>query len=120
MGLFDTVTNQAVVTALNLSRKAEALVANNLANYDTPGYKTETLSFQSQLAQAIAQGPAQVAQVKGQIVINPMALQPDLNSVSMTQQTTDLAKTQLLYETAVQAFNYKVTEVKIVSEGQAQ
>ncbi|WP_430626482.1 flagellar basal body protein [Sulfobacillus thermotolerans] len=44
MGLFDTVTNQAVVTTLNLSRKAEALVANNLANYDTPGYKTETLS----------------------------------------------------------------------------
>jgi flagellar basal body rod protein FlgB len=38
----------------------------------------------------------------------------------MTQQTTDLAKTQLLYETAVQAFNYKITEVKIVAEGQAQ
>lgn len=120
MGLFDTVSSQAVVAALNLSRKAEGLIANNLANYDTPGYKTETLSFQGQLKQALSQGPAQIAQVQGRVAVNTLSLQPDLNSVSLTQQTTDLAKTQLLYETAVQAFNYKVTEVKIVSEGQAQ
>ncbi|OLZ11799.1 flagellar basal body rod protein FlgB [Sulfobacillus thermosulfidooxidans] len=119
MGLFDTTASQSIITTLNLSQKAETIIANNLANYDTPGYKSESLSFQHELAAAIAKGPEAIAQVKGQVMVNTMSLQPDLNSVSMTQQTTDLAKTQLLYQTAVQAFNYKTTEIKIVSEGRA-
>ncbi|HBQ94679.1 MAG: flagellar basal body protein [Firmicutes bacterium] len=119
MALFNTTASQSVITTLNLSAKSEGMIANNLANYDTPGYKSESLSFQHQLQQALAQGPDQVAQVKGRVSVNSLALQPDLNSVSLTQQTTDLAKIQLLYQTAVQSFNYKDTEIKIVSEGRA-
>ncbi len=119
MGLYNTTATQSIVTTLNLSQKAEGMMANNLANYDTPGYKSESLSFQHQLAQAITQGPGAVSRVRGQVVVNTMALQPNLNSVSLTQQTTDLAKTQLLYQSAVQAFNYKTTEIKIVTEGRA-
>jgi flagellar basal-body rod protein FlgB len=42
------------------------------------------------------------------------------NSVAMTGQMANLAKSQLLYETAVQAYNQQVTEIKIVTEGKAQ
>ena len=117
--MFNTLSNQSVITTLNLSAKSEAMIANNLANYDTPGYKSTSLSFQHQLKQALAQGPQAVAQVKGRESVNTLSMQPDLNSVSLTQQTTDLAKMQLLYQTAVQAFNYKDTEIRIVSEGRA-
>ncbi len=119
MGLFNTLSSQSVIKTLNLSAKSEAMIANNLANYDTPGYKSESLSFQKQLNQALAQGTQAVERVKGRVSVNTLSVQPDLNSVSLTHETTDLAKIQLLYQTAVQAFNYKTTEIKIVSEGRA-
>lgn len=119
MGLFDTTTNAAVVTTLNLSRRQVLLVANNLANYDTPGYKSRALSFQSQLQSALGQGPSAVRAVTGQVVTAPGSLRPDGNNVSLTGQMTSLAEAQLLYQTSVQAFNTKVTELKIVTEGRA-
>jgi len=48
------------------------------------------------------------------------ALRTDGNSVSLTGQMVDLAKAQLTYQTAVQALNTKVTEIKIVTEGRPQ
>ncbi len=120
MGLFDNVTNQAILTTLGLSRQQETMIANNLANYDTPGYKAQGLSFQSQLAKALNQGTKAVASVTGSVTTVTGSLRPDGNSVSLTGQMADLAQAQLTYQTAVQAFNNKVTEVKIVTSGRPQ
>lgn len=120
MGLFDTVTNQAILTTLGLSRRQETMIANNLANYDTPGYKAQGLSFQSELAKALHQGSRAVASVTGSVTTVTGSLRPDGNSVSLTGQMANLAQAQLTYQTAVQAFNNKVTEVKIVTSGRPQ
>lgn len=120
MGITDTVTGAAIYTTLRMSRKAEELITNNLANYDTPGYKSQTLSFRHQLKAAIQNGPAAIANVQGAVVTQTGSLRPDGNNVSMTGQMTALAQVQLLYQTAVQAFNQKTTEMKIVTEGRPQ
>lgn len=120
MGLFNNVTNQAILTTLGLSRQQETMIANNLANYDTPGYKAQGLSFQSQLKQAMDRGTNAVASVSGTVTTLTGSLRPDGNSVSLTGQMADLAQAQLTYQTAVQAFNNKVTEVKIVTSGRPQ
>ncbi|MCY0864418.1 MAG: flagellar basal body protein, partial [Sulfobacillus sp.] len=44
MDLFNNLTDTVIVTTLNLSRQQELYIANNLANYDTPGYKAQSLS----------------------------------------------------------------------------
>lgn len=119
MGLLGNTTNLAIVQTLYLSHRQENYIANNLANYDTPGYKSQELSFQSQLSTALKQGPQAVGAVKGQVDTTTGALRADGNSVSMTGQMTDMVKAQLLYSTSVQAFNTKATEMKIVTEGQA-
>ncbi|MHB1955170.1 MAG: flagellar basal body rod protein FlgB [Sulfobacillus sp.] len=120
MGLFNTLTNQAILTTLALSRQQETIITNNMANYDTPGFKASGLSFQTQLAAALQQGPQAVAAVTGTVATQTGALRTDGNSVSLTGQMVDLAKAQLTYQTAVQALNTKVTEIKIVTEGRPQ
>lgn len=120
IGPIDNVTDAAIVQTMNLSRQQELYITNDLANYDTPGFKAQNLSFQSQLNAALSQGPSAVESVTGTVVTTPGSIAENGNSVSMTSEMTDLAQSQLLYDTAVQAYNEKVTEMKIVTEGKAQ
>lgn len=120
MGPLNNTTDAAIVATMNLSRQQELYITNDLANYDTPGYKAQNLSFQGELAQALSQGPGAVMKVAGTVVTTPGSVSNNGNSVSMTSQMSNLAQTQLLYSTAVEAYNQQVTEIKIVTEGKAQ
>lgn len=117
MGLFDTPTGAVIAQGLNLSRRQELVTANNLANYDTPGYKAVSFRFQTALRQALSGGPGAIMAVSGTTVVDRGSLRPDGNSVSMTQEMATLTQAQLLYETSVQALNQKVTDLKIVTGG---
>jgi flagellar basal-body rod protein FlgB len=118
-GGFMNVTQALVVSTLTLAQKSESLIANNLANYETPGFKASTLSFQGQLSQAMASGAQSVLDVRGTVVKSPGSLRPDGSNVSLTGQMTDLAEVQLTYQMALSAYNHHVTQTKIVTEGKA-
>lgn len=120
VGPLSNVTDAAIVATMNLSRQQELYITNDLANYDTPGFKAQNLSFQSQLSRALGQGPQAVAQVTGTVTTTPGSVGNNGNSVAMTAEMADLARSQLLYETAVEAYNEKTTAIKIVTEGKAQ
>lgn len=115
--IFNTTAGAVVTQALSLGRRQEVVLSNDLANYDTPGFKSQTLKFQSALAQAMTNGPQAVQKVSGTMVTDQGSLRPDGNSVSMTATEASLASAQLYYETAVQSFNQKTTDLKIVTEG---
>lgn len=120
IGPLNNTTDAAIVATMNLSRQQELYITNDLANYDTPGYKAQNLSFQSDLAKALKQGPNAVMQVTGTVTNTPGRTQNNGNSVSMSAQMSNLVQAQLTYETAVQAYNHETTEIKIVTEGKAQ
>jgi flagellar basal-body rod protein FlgB len=120
VGPINNLTDAAIIQTMNLSRQQELYITNDLANYDTPGFKAQNLTFQNQLAQAMQQGTGAIMRVTGTVVQTPGSVDNNGNSVSMTGQMSNLAQSQLLYETAVQAYNEKVTELKIVTEGKAQ
>ncbi len=113
------VTNALVISDLNLSQKRTNLIANNLANYETPGFKASRLSFEGALASAMNRGPSAVLAVQGTIVKSQTSLRADGNNVSLTGQMTALARAQLSYQMAVSAYNHHVTQMKIVTEGKA-
>lgn len=113
------VTQALVVSTLNLAQKSESLIANNLANYETPGFKASTLSFQGQLSQALASGAQSVLEVQGTVVKSPGSLRPDGSNVSLTGQMTALAEVQLTYQMALSAYNHHFTQTQIVTEGKA-
>lgn len=45
--------------ALNLRAERQAVLANNIANADTPGFKARDIDFSKQLDQAVSRGRAQ-------------------------------------------------------------
>jgi flagellar basal-body rod protein FlgB len=85
---------------LPLASFREALVANNIANLDTPKYHTRDVDFETELRQAQMEGPGSfephVREVRG------LVERPDGNNVDMDRESMLLAQSQLMYRLGVQ------------------
>jgi flagellar basal body rod protein FlgG len=72
------------------------VIANNLANVTTPGFKRDVASFQARLAEAILQGEDQVGtgtinQVGGGILMGDVQTDYSVGTLKKTEIPTDLA-----------------------------
>lgn len=86
---------------LTVTNKRETLVAANMANIDTPGYRTLDVDFQQTLNQAMlpsSQGRTHVAvrNVRG------LLERPDGNNVDIDRESLLLAQSQLSYQLGTQ------------------
>jgi flagellar basal-body rod protein FlgB len=81
---------------LDLSADQMKLTAGNMANIDTPGYRTQGFDFEEAFGAALhgSQGPA-VGDVDG------LVARPDGNTVSLDRESMQLAKSQLQFRTGV-------------------
>ena len=102
------------------------LLANNIANVDTPGYKRQDVDFESQLSRALSSSrynsvDARVADV------NTTALKPrvytdaanfsyrlDKNNVDIDTEGTKLAANQIKYNGLVTSINQEFSNLKMV------
>ena len=87
---------------LDLAADQAKLTAANMANIDTPGYKTLGMDFASEMQKAIRQvdqgesaSSVKVTNVDGLIT------RPDGNNVSMDRESMNLAEAQLKFKTGV-------------------
>ena len=85
---------------LDLAAIRSELVMSNMANIDTPGFRTKDLNFRQELERAgnlsYADFSPMVQQVQGLIE------RPDGNNVSLEREGLLLADTQLRFNTAIQ------------------
>ena len=82
---------------LDLAAQRHTLIASNLANIDTPGYRTRDLDFAAELRRSLgglAADSPRVMEVEG------LPERPDGNNVSLDRETLLLAQTQLQFQTA--------------------
>ena len=79
---------------MSLLAARQQLTASNIANADTPGYKTRDIDFADELQRANAQ-PAPV-EVRGLSVRN------DGNNVSVDREARNLAENSLRFQIATQ------------------
>lgn len=105
-----TATSDALQKYLDLASDQMKLTAENMANVDTPGYKTQGFDFAQEFSQALSAGePAQpavrVTDVDG------LTARPDGNNVSMDREGMDLAKAQLEFRTGVSLLRSQYTRV---------
>ncbi len=103
--------------ALNLRSQRQQVLASNIANADTPGYKARDFDFQSALANAIAQPAA--AQASGGAAPAP-APQPELlyrsvlqpsvdgNTVDMDVERAQFAENTLHYESNITMLTHHI------------
>ncbi len=103
MSLLDT-TQLSLEAAMRGSMLRQSLLTNNLANADTPGYKSEDVNFQSTLANAIQSGQSPDS-LNFTPVTSSSTVGADGNGVNQEQTSANLAENGLLYEdlTAVAA-----------------
>ena len=99
--------SEALSRYLDLQTARMKLTATNMANVETPGYRTQGIDADSEFARALgAHGVVSeptVAETQGLIA------RPDGNNVSMDRESMQMAETQLQFRTGVELLRHQFT-----------
>jgi flagellar basal-body rod protein FlgB len=118
--MFDLTSGNGMIQAMDLSltlaSRRQTLIASNLANLDTPGYRTRDFSFEGAMKSAFAgqtsprglqtthpmhlQGSASLTLPPSTDGLQPNAERNDGNDVSLDRENMLLTRTQTNYQTA--------------------
>ncbi|MFD0671744.1 flagellar basal body rod protein FlgB [Cohnella sp. GCM10027633] len=141
MDLLGGASFQRLESAINAASMRQRVLANNIANVDTPHYKRSDVAFEEMLTQAIGnqdglQGtlPGRVTNAK-HIPINgsssaavpkPLVVTEDSTSINNNRNNVDIdkemslmAENQLRYNLFVQQVNHEVKMMRTGIEGRA-
>jgi flagellar basal-body rod protein FlgB len=100
MSMIDTPLMRGLERVLDLSAFRHQIIASNLANIDTPGYRTRDLRpFAGDIEQAMVGEEASFTPVAHEI--RGLMERPDGNNVSVERESLLLAQNQLRFEVAV-------------------
>jgi flagellar basal-body rod protein FlgB len=118
---------------LNLRAENQNIIGSNIANAETPGYAPARFDFEEELSRAINRtgiplatsqpghiplGATNIESVTGTITRNPDQTGiGDGNGVSVDEEMLRLSENELLYETAVQLLQKKLSVMKFVISG---
>ncbi len=122
MELFD-VTFKTLDLALGAAGKRQEVLANNLANVNTPGYKRLDVQFDGMLAKAV--DAARAGDQRTLDGLRPgvgtdanVAVRADGNSVDVDQEMAHLAENNIRYNALVQLTQKKLETLKyVISDG---
>ncbi len=100
---------QQLETFLSLTNRRQTVIASNMANIDTPGYRTEDVDFGREMQRAMQAGSGVTGEdaTQGSLHVAVHAVpglleRPDGNNVNMDRESTLLAESQLQYQVATQ------------------
>ena len=101
MSLFDN-TQLALERAISGAAMRQGILANNLANAETPGFRRSDVDFHSALAQAMKSGDSQTIEATS---FSPeqdnQVLRADGNGVDVDVESANMAKNGLEYDALV-------------------
>jgi flagellar basal-body rod protein FlgB len=94
---------------LKLATSREQAIAANMANVDTPGYRTRDIDFQGELKKAISGTQGKSEDGTTTAAVNPVVYEvqglmerPDGNNVNLDREGLLMAQTQLQYQLGIQ------------------
>jgi flagellar basal-body rod protein FlgB len=91
---------------MDLLSARQKVVASNIANADTPGYKTKDIDFQSEFKSAIGGGSPQSIEVAGLPVKN------DGNNVSLDRESRLLTENDMRFNLASNLMRSEVQSIR--------
>jgi flagellar basal-body rod protein FlgB len=100
MSLLDN-TQLALESAMSGSMLRQQLLANNLANANTPGYQPQDVNFQQTLASAMSEGDSPTT-VKYTPYTDSQVTSTDGNGVDSDVTNAEIAENGLLYQDLTQ------------------
>lgn len=128
-GLFEKTFN-TVRLALNLRAKRHSLLASNIANVDTPGYRRRDLPFEKVMQVYLSNEP-NLKTTRPKHITGKESLVKNLtetverwqtlgtpNNVSLEEEISALTENQLMYEATLQALAKELERLKeVITEG---
>ena len=121
--LSEFFTDKASITlsrALDGYAARNKVIANNIANAETPGFQRSEVHFEDDLREAFdtrgsASAKKKLAEVTPQVEVDTDSpARPDGNNVNIDQEIADLAKNSLSYRAATTLLELKGANLKYV------
>ncbi len=108
--LFDR-TSAGLAAAIHYAGLRHKIIANNIANVDTPGYKALDMSFREQLNDFMKRGSRAGSPGPPMLIFthDPNSLSPrmDRNTVSIDQELTKLSQNAIFHNACLQLLKSK-------------
>jgi len=118
MSMIDTPLMRGLERVLDVSTFRQQLLAANLANVDTPGYRTRDVRpFGSELEQAMSSGDEYPVMTPAAHAVRGLLERPDGNNVSVERETLLMAQNQLRFQVAVQFLRKQFSELSTAING---
>ena len=112
--VFDSVSFVALNSALDGLALRQRVIADNVANIQTPGFRAGRVSFEESLAAAVSDGSGAVTPAISQSLD---ATRLDGNNVNLDAETLMNVQTNLRYQLATQAVNGTFTNLRTAMRG---
>lgn len=106
----DDIVSRTVLAALDGVAQRQRVIADNIANASTPGYRAQEVKFESALAAALSQGSPESAAAS--VVDAGTPVKQDGNSVDMTREVLKMDESGLMFEALVNAMSFKISTVR--------
>ncbi len=112
-------TIQILNKLMDVSAVRQRVLAHNLANVNTPGFKRQDVQFRDALASAIESGNVQKIQDVRPVITEDRTSpsRPDGNTVSMQDEMALLADNSLLFQLSSKIIDNKFSRLKSVIKG---
>ncbi|GAB6988907.1 flagellar basal body rod protein FlgB [Paenibacillus pini] len=134
MDLLNSMSFQRMESGLQAANTRQKVLANNIANAETPYFKKSDVSFESLLQQEIN---GEMPELRGKVTdsrhfaIGPIssipspvitvdqstAMNNNLNNVDVDSEMSKLAENQLQYNSYIQQMNEQIKMIRTVVEG---
>jgi len=106
-------TGSALEKYMNLLSVRQKLIASNIANADTPGYKTQDIDFQSEFQSAMNGAATPLA---NHVDVPGLKINNDGNNVSLDREARLLSENALRFNIASQLMRGQFTQMKSAIE----
>jgi len=118
-----TALSDALGRYLDLTSEQMKLTASNMANVDTPGYRTKGFDFEQALMQQLNDGSTADGLLGEQTTVmnvGGLVSRPDGNNVSMDREGMQLAKEQLQFRFGVELLRDQYSNVMSAIHAEAK
>jgi flagellar basal-body rod protein FlgB len=106
-----TALSDALGRYLDLASQEMKLTAGNMANLDTPGYKTQGFDFDEEFARQLAGAGDTAFSAAAAEEVDGLVARPDGNNVSMDREGIQLAKAQMKFRMGVSLLKHEYSSV---------
>jgi flagellar basal-body rod protein FlgB len=117
--VFDDVSSAALRVALTGLAQRQRVIANNISNIETPGFRAGRVQFEAALRTAVDSGSPE--QIGGVAPATEQSLEPTRlngNNVNLDTETLSNVDTNLRYQLILKALDGKYSTMRTVIRGQ--